>query len=113
LTVDLPNAAGKVVPFFTYDGYLEEPARQAIRTERRSFEKLKVTGAAIFGFLGYFVPIKKHRPHADSIYQYFTSRDSQSPQEGSSLELLQVALVTIFLLSMDTPDSTLLSENSY
>lgn len=37
LTVELPNAAGKVVPYFTYDGYLEEPARNTIRTERRSF----------------------------------------------------------------------------
>jgi len=27
ITVELPDNTGKVVPFYTYDGYLEEPQR--------------------------------------------------------------------------------------
>jgi hypothetical protein len=31
LTVDLPDASGKIVPFYTYDGYLDEQDRYALR----------------------------------------------------------------------------------
>lgn len=55
LSVSLPNNEGKTVPFYTYDGYLEENDRHRIRSERRSFEQLVVTGSAILGFAGFFV----------------------------------------------------------
>ena len=61
ISLDLPNNDGKNVPFYTYDGYLEEVERNRLRTHRRTLEQLQITGTALFGFLGYIVTIKSHR----------------------------------------------------
>lgn len=55
LTVELPDASGKTVPYYTYDGYLEETNRHKIRSERRNVEHLKVTGGAALGFIAFIV----------------------------------------------------------
>lgn len=55
LSIELPDASGKTVPYFTYDGYLEEADRHRIRTQARSSEQLKYTGGALFGFLAFVV----------------------------------------------------------
>jgi len=55
LTVELPDASGKTVPYYTYDGYLEENDRQKIRAEARNLEHLQVTGGAILGLVAFVV----------------------------------------------------------
>jgi ABC-type lipopolysaccharide export system ATPase subunit len=84
IEVELPDNAGKTTTFYTYDGYLEENERRTIRQERRNFEQLKVTGAALFGAIGYFVPLSALRPPADSRFPSSASADTQSPSEDSS-----------------------------
>lgn len=55
LSLELSDASGKTVPFYTYDGYLEENDRHRIRAERRNFEQLQITGGAVFGLLAFVV----------------------------------------------------------
>lgn len=55
LSLELPDASGKTVPYYTYDGYLEENDRHRIRSECRNYEQLKFTGGAIFGLLAFVV----------------------------------------------------------
>jgi len=55
LTVELPDASGKTVPYYTYDGYLEENDRQKIRAEARNLEHLQVTGGSILGLVAFVV----------------------------------------------------------
>ena len=86
IEVELPDNAGKTVSFYTYDGFLEEDQRRTIRKERRSFEQLKVTGAALFGFVGYFVPIATRRPPVVSRCPSSVSRALPSPSAASSPE---------------------------
>lgn len=69
ISVQLPDNAGSTVPFYTYDGYLEEPERHRIRAERRSFEKLQVTGAAILGFVSFIVTKSLFRLLVDYLSQ--------------------------------------------
>lgn len=69
ISVQLPDNAGNTVPFYTYDGYLEEPERHRIRAERRSFEKLQVTGAAILGFVSFIVTKSLFRLLVDYLSQ--------------------------------------------
>jgi hypothetical protein len=55
LTVELPDASGKTVPFYTYDGYLEESDRHRIHKEVHGIDKLKVTGGALIGLASFAV----------------------------------------------------------
>jgi ABC-type lipopolysaccharide export system ATPase subunit len=71
LSLELPNETGKTVPFYTYDGYLEEHDRHHIRAEARNFEQLKVTGGAVFGLLAFAVPRLSNRPPGDSPFLFF------------------------------------------
>ncbi len=66
LSVELPDASGKTIPYYTYDGYLEEADRHRIHAEKRSLEQLKVTGSAVAGFLAFVVRHNPNRPLADS-----------------------------------------------
>ena len=89
IEVELPDNAGKTTTFYTYDGYLEENERRTIRQERRSFEQLKVTGAALFGFVGYFVPRPSLRQPVGSRFPSSTFEAALSLSEGSFLVWLE------------------------
>lgn len=54
LTIQLPNDHGKLVNYFTYDGYLEEEDRHKIRQTRRDWERHAVSGTFV-GLLAYVV----------------------------------------------------------
>ena len=90
ITVDLPDNDGKVTPYYTYDGYLEENDRTRISTESRSFEHLKVTGAAIFGFIGFIVPTTLSRPPAECPSPASLSKATPSVPLASSPASLEV-----------------------
>jgi hypothetical protein len=62
LSVELPDASGKTVPFYTYDGYLEENDRLRIGSERRSLDQLQYTGGAVVGLLAFVVSRISIRP---------------------------------------------------
>ena len=49
------------MPYYTYDGYLEEADRNRIRSEFRSLDKLCVTAPAIFALAGFAVSIHSLR----------------------------------------------------
>lgn len=89
LTVELPDASGKTVPYYTYDGYLEEADRQKIHAEKRSLEHLKVTGSALTGFLAYVVRRIRNRPRADSPCPSSPSVESPFPSLDWYLALLE------------------------
>ena len=55
ISVDLPDNKGKVTPFYTYDGYLEENDRARIRSERNNLSSFCITGASILGWVGFIV----------------------------------------------------------
>lgn len=55
LSVELPDASGKTVPFYTYEGYLEENDRHKIHTVVHGIDKLKVTGGALIGLASFAV----------------------------------------------------------
>ena len=86
LSIDLPNDQGKTVPFYTYDGYLEETDRTLIRNQKHSFDQLKVTGSAIFAFVGYIVLLSPCRPVVVSLSQSSASKAALSPSLDCSLE---------------------------
>lgn len=75
LSIELPDASGKTVPYFTYDGYLEETDRHKIRTQVRSSEQLKYTGGALLGFLAFVVRTLIFREQEDCHFLYCHSRD--------------------------------------
>ena len=63
ITLDLNNDKGDIVPFYTYDGYLEEHDRKRIQQEKRNFELLRFTGAAIFGYAAFLVTLSPNLGH--------------------------------------------------
>jgi len=101
IEVELPDNSGKTTTFYTYDGYLEDNERRIIRQERRNFEQLKVTGAAIFGFVSYFVPPSIFRLPADSRSPSSASEDAQFQSEAFSRESSEALLTGTSLLSSD------------
>lgn len=104
LTVDLPDASGKTVPYFTYDGYLEESNRHKIRAERRNLEHLKVTGGAVIGFVAFIVNNSSIRPQEDSHYPFFLSEEYACQLLDFSLALLEEFSDTICSDSMEAAD---------
>ena len=106
IEVELPDNAGKTTSFYTYDGYLEEDQRKSIRRERKNFEKLKVTGAVIFGFVGYLVHLSTLRPLVVSLFPSSVSRASQSPSEVYFLVLWEessAGISSLFSAQADFP----------
>jgi hypothetical protein len=86
LSLELPDASGKTVTFYTYDGYLEEHDRHKIHAEKRSLEQLKVTGGAVFGLLAYVVSTLPSRPPAGSPCPSSPSGVAVSPSPDYSPE---------------------------
>jgi len=86
LTLDLPDASGKTVPYYTYDGYLEEHDRHKIHAEKRSLEQLAVTGSAVAGLLAFVVCSLPSRQLEDSLFPSSRSEASRSPSLGCFLE---------------------------
>lgn len=86
LSLELPDASGNTVPFYTYDGYLEETDRHKIHAERRSLEQLKVTAGAITGLIAYAVRKFTTRPLADFPSLSSRSGDAVSPSQACSQE---------------------------
>ncbi len=78
LSVQLPDKDGKAVPYYTYDGYLEEKDRKKIWTETNNFEQLKVSGAAIFGLVAFAVTVKLSRLPEDSRFPRLHSKAAPS-----------------------------------
>lgn len=78
ITVQLPDKEGNLVPFYTYDGYLEEPQRHQLRAARRNYSLAKVSGAAIFAFAAFIVTPNTLRPPANSLSPPSASKDAQS-----------------------------------
>lgn len=105
ISIELPDASGKTVPFYTYDGFLEENDRTRIRSERRSFEQLKVTGGAICGFVGYYVLPSPCRPPAASPSPSSTSRDARCQSPAFFPELLLDSSALSSSVSMAQADS--------
>ena len=73
ITVDLADNSGKIVPFYTYDGYLEEADRIKIRNTFQSLDHLRWSATAVFGFAGFAVYCslssghsQTHAPHPQS-----------------------------------------------
>jgi hypothetical protein len=89
LSVELPDASGKTVPYYTYDGYLEEADRHKIHTEKRSLEQLKVTGSAVAGFLAFVVCRIQCRSRGDSLCPSSPSGDTPFPSLDCYLALLE------------------------
>lgn len=89
LSIELPDASGKTVPYFTYDGYLEETDRHRIRTQVRSSEQLKYTGGALLGFLAFVVRNMRCREPEDCHCLYWHSRDCMCLLLDSSQESLE------------------------
>lgn len=110
LTVELPDASGKTVPYYTYDGYLEEADRHKIHAEKRSLEHLKVTGSALTGFLAYVVRRIRNRPRADSPCPFFPSEESLFPSLDWYLALLEASSDTKSSACMEAADSILSRE---
>lgn len=100
LTVELPDASGKTIPYYTYDGYLEENNRHKIRSERRNVEHLKVTGGAALGFIAFIVKIGSIRQREDLHSLSFPSEESVCRLLDFSPALLEVLSDTTFLDSM-------------
>jgi len=69
LTVELPDASGKTVPFYTYDGYLEENDRHKIHEVAHGIDKLKVTGGALIGLASFAVILESLSLHEDCHFQ--------------------------------------------
>jgi hypothetical protein len=92
LSVELPDASGKTVPYYTYDGYLEENDRHRIRAESRNLEQLKVTGGAVIGLIAFVVCKTSIRPPGDYLSPSSPSEESASPPLDSSLEFLEGSL---------------------
>ena len=67
ITLDLNNDKGDIVPFYTYDGYLEEHDRKRISQEKRNFELLRFTGAAIFGYAAFLVTLSPNLGHPQTL----------------------------------------------
>lgn len=104
LTVELPDASGKTVPYYTYDGYLEENDRHKIRAEARNLEHLQVTGGAIFGLVSFVVIGVRIRPPEDSPCQFFPSEEFRCQLLDFSLELLEEFWDTIFSVYTEAAD---------
>lgn len=104
ISVQLPDNSGNTVPFYTYDGYLEEPERQRIRSERRSLEQLQVTGAVFLGFASFIVTAHLFRLLADCPFQFLVSRVCQSPPLASSQESSELPSAGTSWASMDHPE---------
>jgi hypothetical protein len=64
------------VPYYTYDGYLEEVDRHKIHAEKRTLEHLQVTGSALTGFLAYVVRRIRNRPRVGSPCPFSPSGES-------------------------------------
>lgn len=79
LTLDLPDASGKTVPYYTYDGYLEEHDRHKIHAEKRSLEQLAVTGSAVVGLLAFVVCSLPSRQLEDLLFPSSRSGAWRSP----------------------------------
>jgi hypothetical protein len=92
------------VPFYTYDGYLEENDRHKIRAERRSLEQLRVTGGALFGFLAFVVSSITIRELADSPSPSSHSEESMYPSQDSFLEWLEPSLAMTSSPFMEAAD---------
>lgn len=105
ISVQLPDNAGNTVPFYTYDGYLEEPERHRIRAERRSFEQLQVTGAVILGFASFIVTNSSFRLLADYPSQSSLLKVCQCPLPDYFPEWSEASSAGTFLVSTDQPDS--------
>lgn len=96
LSVELPDASGKTVPFYTYDGYLEEADRHKLHREKRSFEQLKVTGGAITGFLAYVVSCPPRRSSAELPSPLSHSEAALFPSRDWFQECSEASSATIF-----------------
>lgn len=79
LSIELADSNGKIIPYYTYDGYLDEHDRHSLRHTERSLEQLKFTGAAAFGLLGFAVNQTLLSSPANSHSPYSASRESHSP----------------------------------
>jgi hypothetical protein len=90
LTVELPDASGKTVSYYTYDGYLEEASRLKIRSERRKIEHMKVTAGAALGFIAFIVRNGSIRLQEDLLCLFFLSEESACRLLDFSLVLLEV-----------------------
>ena len=96
LTLDLPDPSGKTVPYYTYDGYLEEHDRHKIHAEKRTLEQLAVTGSAVVGLLAFVVCSRPCRQLADSPFPSFQSEESLSQSQDCFLEQWVPSWVTRF-----------------
>lgn len=112
LSIELPDASGKTVPYFTYDGYLEETDRHKIRTQVRSSEQLKYTGGALLGFLSFVVRTLRRREQGDCPCLYWHSRDCTCQLLDFSQESSEEWLVTKSSEFTATVESTLSRERS-
>jgi hypothetical protein len=86
LSVQLPNDHGKVIDYFTYDGYLDHEDRLKIRQTRRNWEQNAVSGTFL-GLLTYFVQPFPYRPPANCICPPSHSGAIPSPLPAFSREL--------------------------
>jgi len=83
LTVNLPNAQGKLTKYYTYDGYLEENVRQSIRDKAHALEHLKWTGTSLFAYIGFIVNLVSLRSVEDCPFPHCQSAAIRFPWEDS------------------------------
>ena len=105
LSVELPDASGKTVPFYTYDGYLEENDRHKIHKEAHGVDKLKVTGGAIIGLASFAVKVQTFSLLEDCRFQSSVSEDSLSPSPDYSQVSSEESLAMTSLAFMEIPVS--------
>jgi hypothetical protein len=112
LTVELPDASGKTVPFYTYDGYLEENDRHKIHKETHGVDKLKVTGGAFIGLANFAVIVRTFSLQEDCRFQSLVSEDSLSPLPDYFQVSSEESLAMTSSPSMETHVSPLFNANS-
>lgn len=105
LSVELPDASGKTVTFYTYDGYLEENDRSKIHKETQKVNRTTVTGGAIFGLASFAVIVHTFSSLEECHFQPSVSEDSNYPSQDYSQVSSEESLAMNSSPSMPAPES--------